>query len=54
MLSLLEVKLFEEPLLLELSFVNDVLSLAEWFREALMLEESLLLFVTFELLSTVN
>jgi hypothetical protein len=54
MLSLLEVKLFEELLLLELSFVNDVLSLAEWFREALMLEESLLFLVTFELLLTVN
>jgi hypothetical protein len=39
MLSLLEVKLFEELLLLELSFVDDVLSLAEWFREALMLED---------------
>jgi hypothetical protein len=52
--SLLEAKLFEELLLLELSFVDDVLSLAEWFKEALMLEESLLFFVTFELLLTVN
>ena len=53
-LFLLTEKLLEELLLLELSFVNDVLSLAEWFREALMLEESLLFFVTFELLLTVN
>jgi hypothetical protein len=54
MLSLLTEKLFEELLLLELSFVDNVLSLAEWFREALMLEESLLFLVTFELLLTVN
>jgi hypothetical protein len=53
-LFLLTEKLLEELLLLELSFVNDVLSLAEWFREALMLEESLLFFVTFRLLLTVN
>jgi hypothetical protein len=53
-LSLVAVKLFEELLLLELSFMYDLLSLAEWFREALMLEESLLFFVTFELLLTVN
>jgi hypothetical protein len=53
-LSLVWLKLFDEVLLLELSSVNEALSVVEWFNELLMLEEEVLLFVTFELLSTVS
>ena len=54
MWSLVWLKVVDELLLLELSSVNDLLSVVEWFSEASRLEEKLLLFVTFELLSTVS
>jgi hypothetical protein len=53
-LSLVWLKLFDEVLLLELSSVNDAVSVVEWFSEASMLEEELLVLVTSELLSTVS
>jgi hypothetical protein len=53
-LSLVWLKLFDELLLLELSSVNDAVSVVEWFSEVSMLEEELLVLVTSELLSTVS
>jgi hypothetical protein len=53
-LSLVWLKLFDEVLLLELSSVNDAVSVVEWFSEVSMLEEELLVLVTSELLSTVS
>ena len=53
-LLLVWLKLFDELLLLVLSSVNEALSVVEWFSEASMLEEELLVLVTSELLSTVS
>lgn len=53
-LSWVELKLFVEELLFELSFVYDLLLVVEWLREVSRLEELLSLFVTSELLATVN
>lgn len=52
--SLVWLNVVVELLVLELSLVYDLLSVVEWFSEVSRLEEKLLVFVTFELLSTVS
>jgi hypothetical protein len=53
-LFLLVAKLSAEPLVLELSSVNDLLSVVLWFREASRVDEEVFDLVTFELLLTVS